>query len=160
MEALNAIPSKPLLVLFIVGVFGIGSAIGIMFTPGPWYEGLNKPFFNPPNWLFGPAWAVLYVMIAVAGWRTVLEDPTGLRSSLWFAQMAFNFLWSPVVFGLQMLWPGVAVIGIMLALIIAFIVTSWNADDHVSAWLFVPYAAWVMFAATLNVTLAVLNPSA
>jgi tryptophan-rich sensory protein len=51
-------------------VVGIGWAIGATNLPGAWYAGLQKPTFNPPNWVFAPTWTVLYVMIAVAGWRT------------------------------------------------------------------------------------------
>jgi translocator protein len=148
------------LAFFIIGVFGIGSIIGISFAPGPWYESLIKPWFNPPNWLFGPAWTVLYIMIAVAGWRSFSAETFGAQSLVWIAQMVFNFTWTPVVFGLQWLWPGVAVSLLMLVSIVAFIAIAWNNGDKVSAYLFMPYAAWVGFATLLNVTLAHLNPGA
>ena len=148
-----------LLAFFIVGVFGIGSAIGITFQPAAWYDTLMKPFFNPPAWLFGPAWTVLYICIGIAGWRTVQMDTNGPQTILWFTQMIFNFAWSPIVFGLQLLWPGVAVVLTMLVLIIAFIYVAWENGDQVSAWLFVPYAAWVTFASILNISLAWLNPA-
>jgi translocator protein len=146
------------LAFFVIGVFGVGTAIGIGFAPGAWYDSLAKPWFNPPNWLFGPAWTVLYIMIAVAGWRSFSAEVFGAQSLLWIAQMAFNFLWSPVVFGLQWLWPGVGVALLMLASIIAFMVVAWSNGDRVSAALFLPYAFWVSFATLLNVTLARMNP--
>ena len=138
---------------FIIGVFGIGLAIGSVTRPDGWYAALAKPPFNPPNWIFGPVWSVLYVMIGIAGARS-FERGGGLR--LWLAQMVLNFAWTPAFFVLHR--PGVALVIIlgMLATIIAFIVTRWNAD-RISALLFVPYAAWVAFASLLNASIVVLN---
>jgi tryptophan-rich sensory protein len=75
---------------------------------------------------------------------------------LWFAQMALNFMWSPVVFTLHSLAFGLAIILTMLALIVSFIAVQWR-DDKVAASLFVPYAAWVAFASILNFSLYRLN---
>jgi benzodiazapine receptor len=138
---------------FIIGVFGIGLAIGSVTRPDGWYAALAKPPFNPPNWIFGPVWSVLYVMIGIAGARS-FERGGGLR--LWLAQMVLNFAWTPAFFVLHR--PGMALVIIlgMLATIIAFIVTRWNAD-RISALLFVPYAAWVAFASLLNASIVVLN---
>ncbi|NJR13831.1 MAG: tryptophan-rich sensory protein [Phyllobacteriaceae bacterium] len=149
-----------LLAVFIIGVFGIGTAVGIGFTPGVWYAGLAKPSFNPPDWLFGPVWSVLYVMIAVAGWRSFSAEAFGPQSLLWLAQMVLNFAWSPVMFGLQMLWPAFVVLSLMWLAIVAFIIVAWANGDRVSAALFMPYLAWVSFAGLLNITLAQMNPAA
>src|SRR5690349_23141603 len=95
------------LLLFLVLVVSLGWLIGATNLPGAWYASLNKPSFNPPNWIFGPTWTVLYIMIAIAGWRTWLQEaPRGLAMQLWFAQMALNFAWSPVVFTLHSLAAG------------------------------------------------------
>lgn len=145
------------LVVFIVLVVGIGLLIGATNTPGAWYAGLNKPSFNPPNWIFGPTWTVLYVMIAVAGWRTYLQKtPAPLPMQLWFAQMALNFMWSPVVFTLHSLVAGFAIILTMLAVIVGFIWVQ-AAENRPAALLFIPYAAWVAFATALNYFLYRLN---
>ena len=145
-----------LLALFLVVVIGIGAVIGISTAPGEWYAGLNKPPFNPPNWIFGPVWFTLYLLIAVAGWRTFLSEPTGTAMKLWFGQMALNWLWSPVWFGLHLIWPAFIVIVLIDALVLAFIANRWSRD-RLSAWLFVPYAAWVLFASLLNLSIAILN---
>ena len=145
-----------LLAVFLAIVIGVGAVIGISTAPGEWYAGLNKPLFNPPNWLFGPVWFALYVLIAIAGWRTLLQQPSGTAMKLWYGQMALNWVWSPVWFGLHALWPAFVIIIAILATIVAFIATRWK-DDRVSAWLLVPYAAWVAFASLLNLSIAVLN---
>src|SRR5689334_24917042 len=83
---------------FLVLVIGGGLAIGYLTAPGEWYAGLTKPSFNPPAWMFAPVWSVIYVLIAVAGWRTFERDRRGWPMRLWWAQIALNFLWSPVFF--------------------------------------------------------------
>lgn len=142
--------------LFLIGVVGIGWLIGATNLPGAWYAGLHKPSFNPPNWIFAPAWTVLYVLIAIAGWRTWRQEMNGLALQLWFAQMALNFLWSPVVFRLHQLALGLAVILTMLVVIVAFIFVQWP-ENRTATLLFLPYAAWVSFAALLNGALYHLN---
>lgn len=145
-----------LLVVFLAVVIGVGASIGVVTAPGEWYASLNKPPFNPPNWLFAPVWFALYVLIAVAGWRTFLRAPNGTAMKLWYGQMVLNWLWTPTFFLLQWLWPAVVVIVAMLITMIAFILRSWN-EDRPSAWMFVPYAAWVSFATLLNTSIAILN---
>lgn len=142
--------------IFLVVVIGVGALIGTQSAPGAWYDGLAKPAFNPPNWVFGPVWFALYVMIAVAGWRIWMIDAGSGAMKVWFGQMALNWAWSPIWFIGQMLWPAFAVIAVLLALIVAFIIAGRRLDTA-AAWLFVPYLAWVGFAALLNLSIAVLN---
>jgi tryptophan-rich sensory protein len=75
---------------------------------------------------------------------------------LWILQMILNWAWSPTWFTLHQMWPAFAIIIAILLLILGFIVTSWRRD-RVAAWLFVPYAAWVAFASSLNLSIAILN---
>ena len=145
-----------ILAVFLVVVLGVGSVLGILTAPGEWFASLDKPPFNPPSWLFGPVWLALYVLIAIAGWRTFLREPNGPAMKLWYGQMALNWLWSPAFFSLHWLWGAFVVIVAMLGLIFAFIARNW-AEDRTSAWLFVPYAAWVSFATLLNLSIAILN---
>lgn len=145
----------PSLLLFIVVVLGIGWAVGYVTAPSEWYANLNKPFFNPPGWLFAPVWSILYVLIAIAGWRVWTAGETTL-TSLWFIQMVLNFLWSPAFFGIQMPALALVIIIVLLVTIYAFIVKAWNRD-RTSALLFLPYAAWVTFATLLNFSIVVLN---
>jgi tryptophan-rich sensory protein len=152
------------LALFLLLVFGGGTVIGILNLPGAWYESLRKPVFNPPNWIFGPVWSVLYIMIAVAGWRlwtraragTSASTGTGAAMRAWWLQLLFNFLWSPVFFTAQRIDLALIVAVLMLLAILAVIALAWNRD-RVSALLFLPYAAWVAFATLLNAFLWQMN---
>ena len=148
-----------LLGVFLAVVIGVGAAIGITTTPGDWYAALEKPPFNPPNWVFGPVWFALYVLIAIAGWRTALRAPSSAAMALWIGQMVLNWAWSPTWFGLHLLWPAFVVIVAVLLTIIGFIWTTWRSD-RASALMFLPYLAWVAFASTLNLSIALLNPGA
>jgi tryptophan-rich sensory protein len=143
-------------ILFIGFVVGAGLISGLTNMPGEWYQSLEKPFFNPPSWLFGPVWTTLYVMIGVAGARIWQRAPKSAAMQLWFAQMAFNLMWSPAFFGLQNPELALVVIAGMLATIIAFMVKA-KPIDRISTLLFVPYLAWVSFASVLNLSIAWLN---
>lgn len=144
------------LAAFLLLVIGGGSLIGILTAPGDWYAGLNKPPFNPPNWVFGPVWTVLYILIAIAGWRTWEAGRSSSRMQLWLGQLLLNFLWSPIFFVLNAPWFALVVILALLVVILMFIRQS-RAVDRFSAVAFVPYAAWVAFASVLNLSIAILN---
>ncbi len=81
-------------IIFVVVVVALGALIGINNVPGEWYQSLQKPPFNPPNWIFGPVWTTLYVMIGITGARTWIVRPAGTRMRLWFTQSGAEF---PVV---------------------------------------------------------------
>lgn len=144
------------LLAFLILVLGGGLLIGYATLPGEWYASLAKPPFNPPNWLFGPAWSLLYVLIAIAGWRTWRREPHGVAMKLWIAQLVLNFLWSPVFFGAQQIAGALAVIVLLLVAILAFM-TAVRGLDRAAFWLFVPYALWVAFATALNASILWLN---
>lgn len=144
------------LVVFLVLVLGGGLVLGFLTAPGEWYAQLAKPSFNPPGWVFGPAWTALYILIAIAGWRTWLRDRAGWPMKLWWAQLVLNFLWTPVFFAAHQIGLALAIILTLLAAILGFIATSWRLD-RAASWLFAPYAAWVAFASTLNGSILVLN---
>jgi tryptophan-rich sensory protein len=147
---------RPTLVLFLLLVVGGGLAIGFLTASGEWYAGLAKPAFNPPDWLFAPAWTVVYALIAVAGWRVWRNDSGGWPMRLWWVQLVLNFLWSPTFFAAHRIGLALVVILLLLATILAFIVAAWR-QDRVAAWLFVPYAAWLAFASALNAAVLGLN---
>lgn len=147
------------LAIFLAIVVGVGALIGAQTAPGAWYEQLQKPPLNPPNWVFGPVWFTLYVMIAVAGWRTWVDNPGSTAMKFWGAQMLLNWAWSPIWFTANMPWLAFVVIIAMWLSIVGFILAT-RYRDKLAAWLFVPYLAWVSFATYLNLSIALLNPQA
>ena len=148
--------SYAVLAAFVLSVLAAGLAIGYSNPPGAWYASLSKPWFNPPNWVFAPAWSVLYLLIAIAGWRTWANNPRSLAMGLWCVQMALNFLWSPTFFSAHSLAGALAIILLLLAAIVAFIAVQWR-EDRVASALFMPYAGWVAFATALNFAILHLN---
>jgi tryptophan-rich sensory protein len=141
---------------FLLVVMGCGIAIGTLTAPGEWYAQLQKPFFNPPNWIFGPVWTVLYLVIAYVGWRLWQQHRRVSLVRLWIIQMGLNFLWSPVFFSAQNPELGLIVIGLLFLTISLFIWIAWHSDRR-SALLFVPYLAWVGFASVLNAAIVYFN---
>lgn len=137
----------------------LAAATGVFVSTGGWYAGLVKPAWNPPSWLFGPVWTVLYGMMASAAWLVWREGGWKARKQalgLYLAQWALNALWTPLFFGLQQ--PGLALVEIVLldvavwATLIAFARTR-----RLAGLLLVPYALWVAFATVLNFTIWRLN---
>lgn len=143
-------------VAFVAVIMAISLGIGYLTAPSEWYENLDKPAFNPPSWVFAPVWTVLYVLIAVSGWRMWRIAPKSGAMALWVAQMILNWLWSPAFFGAEAPTLALAIILAMLASIALFIIQAWKLD-YWSAGLFFPYAAWVAFATTLNGSIVLLN---
>ncbi len=137
----------------------VPAAIGSMSMPGDWYAELRRPAWNPPAWVFGPAWTTLYTMMAVAAWLVwkrggLIAQRRALMPFL--LQLALNAAWSPVFFGLQR--PGLAFAVILLLwLAIAWTIAAFWRVDRIAAGLLCPYLAWVSFATALNGTLWRLN---
>jgi tryptophan-rich sensory protein len=144
------------LALFIFGVLLIGFAIGMASDPKVSYASFIKPAFAPPGWLFGPVWTVLYVMIAVVGWRLSETADRDGEMKLWWAQMALNFIWTPLFFMAGLRGVALGVVVLLLAVIVLLIFRLWRAD-RLSALLLVPYAGWVTFASVLNAAIIRLN---
>jgi len=139
-------------------VAAVGGAITAT-SVGTWYQGLAKPSFNPPDWLFAPVWTALYAMMAFAAWRVWRVGQGGrLRAALalFFVQLALNLGWTVLFFGLRR--PALALAEIaVLWLAIAATMVAFRRIDAAAAWLLVPYIAWVSFAAVLNAAIVTLN---
>lgn len=140
------------------GLTVAASSFGATFRPGPWYEALVKPDWTPPPWVFGPVWTVLYVMIALAGWLAWRASGLGALVALWLLQLIFNAAWSYLMFGRNDITLALADIGAMWLAIAAFIIVA-ARQNKVAALLFVPYFAWVSYAAALNFEIWRLNPA-
>lgn len=129
---------------------------GIVFMPGEWYAGLNKPAWNPPNWIFGPVWTTLYILMGVSAWLVWQRANSRPALSMFLVQLALNALWTPVFFGLKQPGAAFAVILAMWSAIAATIALFWNRC-RTGAALLVPYLAWVSFATALNFAIWRLN---
>ncbi len=117
--------------------------------PGTWYKSLRKPSWTPPDWLFGPAWTILYIMIAIAGWMVWKAEGFGLALVFWGCNVAFNTAWSWLMFGRHRIgWAFMDAMA-MLITILAFVVVA-RPVSQTAALLFIPYLGWVAFATALN----------
>lgn len=143
---------------FVAIVIAVASS-GAVFMPGEWYRSLNKPSWTPPSWLFAPAWSVLYLMIAIAGWLVWRAAGFGAAFAVWGVNLVFNAMWSWLMFGRRQIAAALIDALAMLVTIVAFIILA-LPDSAAAAWLFVPYLAWVGFASALNASLLQRNPSA
>ncbi|HEX5398105.1 MAG TPA: TspO/MBR family protein [Verrucomicrobiae bacterium] len=135
------------------------ATMGVLFMPGAWYASLNKPAWNPPGWVFGPVWTVLYTMMAVAAWLVWKRGGFIAQRrplTLFLVQLALNAAWTPLFFGLHRTGAAFAEI-VLLWLAIAATLVSFRTVSHVAAWLLAPYLAWVSFAAALTFALWRLN---
>ncbi|BAV09470.1 TspO and MBR related proteins [Filimonas lacunae] len=124
-----------------------------------WYVTINKPGFNPPNWLFAPVWTTLYVIMGISLyciWKLPASVTRNNALKLFMAQLALNFLWSFLFFEFHLIaWALVDII--LLLLFIILCIAGFSRISRVSAWLLVPYLAWVSFATALNYTIYKLN---
>ena len=116
------------LIFFLALVVGGGIAIGIVTAPGEWYVNLVKPSFNPPNWIFAPVWTVLYVFIAIAGWRVWTRGNDLFAIQLWVIQLVLNFLWSPTFFVAERPGWALAIISALLIVVLVFARRVWASD--------------------------------
>jgi tryptophan-rich sensory protein len=115
-----------------------------------WYATLNHPPGTPPDWFFAPVWTILYALMAISAWRIWHYPNHTSALKLWFVQLAFNALWTPVFFGLHQIGLAIAII-IILDLIIIQTIDVFAARDGVAALLLIPYLLWNFYATYLNV---------
>jgi tryptophan-rich sensory protein len=139
-----------------LGVMALGGALTAT-TVRTWYQTLEKPGFAPPDWIFGPVWASLYIMIAVAGW--LVWRRTGVRGpalALFAVQLALNLGWTMLFFG--MTWIGAALLEIVILwIMIAAATRTFFSISKTAGLLFLPYLLWVAYAALLNGAIWVMN---
>lgn len=136
----------------------IGSLATIPNIP-IWYAALEKPFFNPPNWVFGPVWTLLYILIGISlylVWASPAKKTKRTAYTLFGVQIALNTLWSVIFFGMHLPWVAVVVIVALLIAIVATIREFWHYS-RLASYVLMPYVAWVSFATVLNISIALLN---
>jgi benzodiazapine receptor len=161
------VASALMLVAFIAISFAV-AAFGSIATAGAvdgWYADAEKAPWNPPNWLFGPAWTLLYLLMSIAAWLVWRErhrTPVRRALTLYVVQLVLNALWTPVFFGLypalgaSALWIALVIILALDVVVLLTMLRFWK-HSRPAALLLVPYWAWILFATTLNAALAALN---
>lgn len=145
--------------IFICLAAGIIGSIFTFDAISTWYNTLNKPFFNPPNWLFGPAWTVLYILMGISlylVWQQQNKKETKDAIIIFSVQLFLNALWPIVFFGLKL--PIIAFVE-LIVLWIAVLITiiQFKKISKNAAYLLLPYIIWISFAALLNLSIVLLN---
>lgn len=151
-----------------LAIIVLGGLSGLVVQSGDssWYQSLNKPAFQPPSWLFRPAWMILYILMGISFgriWQVASKSrypiikKYAFRGLAFFGfQFIFNLVWTPIFFGLEN--PEVAlVIIVILLVLIAFLIKHFWRLDRLAAFLLIPYLLWVTFATVLNASIVVLN---
>lgn len=151
---------SPIVIAAIAWAVVLGGAGGLLTEIGSWYKNLKKPSWQPPDWLFGPAWTII---LGAAAWALVLawngassDTDRGIIIALYAANFVFHLFWSPLFFKLHR--PDWAQIEVVFLWSSVFAMCIWLRPYSVLAsWLIVPYLVWVSFAAILNAKIVQLN---
>lgn len=153
----------PKLIVSVIGCELVGF-LGAPFTISAiptWYSALNKPFFAPPNWIFGPVWTLLYFLMGISfyliwkqGWK---KNRIRTAGTVFLAQLGLNFVWSPIFFGLRAPLPGLMIITAMWVMIV-LTMKNFYPLSKLAFYVLVPYLLWVSFATVLNFAIVILNP--
>ena len=145
-----------ILICLIVEILG---GVWTKETVSTWYPTLAKPSWTPPDWIFGPVWSCLYIMIAVAGWliyRAEYSHKRTIALMLYGGQLALNFIWSFLFFSLRSPTLGLIDIILLWLLISLTIIKAWPVRPLASL-LLIPYLVWVTYATSLNAGIWLLN---
>jgi len=152
------LPKLTFSILVSLSAGGIGSFFTASSIP-TWYSTLNKPFFNPPNWIFAPVWTTLYILMGVSLYLVLVaktKKDKRVPITIFATQLVLNTLWSIIFFGLKS--PLIALIEIIfLWITILFTIKQFNQISPISSYLLYPYLAWVSFASLLNLAIFLLN---
>jgi tryptophan-rich sensory protein len=149
------------LIISIIGCELVG-IIGTIFTVQAiptWYTSLNKPSFSPPNWLFGPVWTLLYFLMGISFfliWRMNPKPQVTRAKKIFFVQLALNFIWTPIFFGLRSPLLGLITILLMLFFILLTLKNFYSLSKP-AFYLLIPYLVWVSFATILNAAIVSIN---
>ena len=153
---------KWLKLIFAILISQLAGIIGSLFTitsTKSWYTTIIKPSFNPPNWIFGPVWTLLYLLMGISLYLILTTKKSKNRKIglyLFFTQLVLNTLWSILFFGLQSpLFAFIEIIILWLAILLTII--YFYKINKKASYLLIPYILWVTFAAILNLSIYSLN---
>jgi benzodiazapine receptor len=143
-----------------VGLCFVVAFLASRYQPGIWYEGLIKPGWTPPNWVFAPVWSLLYLLMGIAAW--LIWKQGGFAAAAWplgffLLQLILNGLWSWLFFGRHLIGAAMIDIGLLWVAILITMILFWNRQPAAGI-MFLPYLLWVSYASTLNFALWRLNP--
>jgi tryptophan-rich sensory protein len=144
-----------LLVLLTLGLGWMGSRVTLPEIP-TWYAHLNKPSFNPPNYLFGPVWSTLYLLMAISQWMVWKSNQTKSIKLFFILMLVCNVLWSPVFFKYHQLGWALVVIAFYLIALVTWVRYLYQ-ENKIAAYLQSPHLLWVSFATILNASIYLLN---
>jgi len=149
--------------LVLAGCIGAAFAAGLIGSAATfenvraWYPSLVKPSWNPPNWIFGPVWTTLYVLMGTAAWRVWRTGPAAKPLLIgYFVHLVPNALWSILFFGLKQPTWALADIVLLWGLLVWLLLRFWRTD-RLAAVIWLPYVFWVTFATALNAAIVHLN---
>ena len=142
-----------LLVTFVAS--GIGGFVSSSFKE-PWYSEIILPTFNPPSWVFGPVWTVLYILMSIAAWITWRKTSGKKVLQVYFTHLFFNAIWSIIFFGFHQIFIALIDLGIILIFII-WLMKIYYQVSKISFLLMTPYLLWSSYALVLNATIFYLN---
>ena len=144
------------LILFITFfASAIGSFISTTFKE-PWYSQIILPSLNPPSWVFGPVWTILYIMMSIAIWRVWINSLDLKILKIYFIHLFFNAIWSIIFFGFHLI--GLALINLIIIIIfIILLMKIYFSKDKISFYLMTPYFFWFIFVFFLNFSIFFLN---
>lgn len=155
--------TKIIKIVFSIGICFVAAGTGSLLTAPSiptWYAYLNKPFFSPPNWIFGPAWTLLYILMGISLYLVLskgVQDKTAKKGIIiFFIQLFLNVLWPFMFFFLHNI-AGAFIVIILLWLAIFFTIYQFKKINKLSAYLLIPYILWVTFASIMNFSVWLLN---
>ena len=151
--------NKYLSLIFILIITFIASAIGGFTTASfkePWYSEIALPTYNPPSWVFGPVWTVLYILMSIAIWRIWSKFFYENILKIYFIHLFFNGLCSIIFFGFHK--PIIALIDLIIIVgLVIYLTLQYKKFDKISFYIMIPYMLWVMYAFVLNFSIVILN---
>lgn len=149
---------KLIVAIVVSELAGIAGSFFTVSAIPTWYATLNKPVLNPPAWLFGPVWIMLYALMGISLWLIWKSNSKEKKKAIWlFAiQLLLNAIWSPVFFGAHSIGSALAIIVLLWAAIVLTI-NIFRKVSRTAGWLLVPYIVWVSFALYLNLAYWLLN---